>query len=204
MGARMALITRRRLLQGSGLAVTGLIAAPAIVRADSTMVSKGIYWKRVPCQKDHVYSNHLVPDAWFLEIYAPPEQSWSVATRPDNGEVQTLTTPPYGNGDTKSVRPEANGAVGCLVVSKDLAGGTNDKTLDVLNRWAPKNFYGPLHLLGPGRFGFSANFAFPAGAVGSGAIWVAIWIKGPEGQFPLTPAGWPYATVPSPEPKDEF
>ena len=85
----MALITRRRLLQGSGLAATGLIAAPAIVRADSTMVSKGIYWKRVPCQKDHVYSKHLVPDVWFLEIYAPPEQSFSRRS----GHPSSFTTP---------------------------------------------------------------------------------------------------------------
>ena len=35
-------------------------------------------------------------------------------------------------------------------------------------------------------------------------IWIAIWVKGPEGQFPLTPAGWPFAAAPSPEPKDEF
>ena len=184
---------------GSGLAAAGLVAAPAILRADDATVSKGMYWKRVPCQKDHVYSKHLVPDRWFLELYAPPDQSWSVTSG-----TETLTAPPFGNGDTKSARPETNGAVGCMVVSKDLSGGTNDKTLDILSRWPPKNFYGPLHLLGPGRFGFSANFSFPPGAVGSGAIWIAIWVKGPEGQFPLTPAGWPYAAVPSPEPKDEF
>ncbi|HKF72142.1 MAG TPA: hypothetical protein VKB68_10345 [Stellaceae bacterium] len=195
----MALITRRRVI-GSGLVTAGLVAAPAIPRAaDDTMVSKGIYWKRVPCQKEHVYSKHLVPDRWFLELYAPPEQSWSVAY----ADGTTLTGAPYGNGDTKSARPEMNGAVGCMVVSKDLGGGTNDKTLDILNRWPPKNFYGPLHLLGPGRFGFSANFIFPAGAQGSGAIWIAIWVKGPEGQFPLTPAGWPYAAVPA-DPKDDF
>ena len=196
----MPVITRRRLI-GSGLSVAGLVAAPAIIRAaDDTMVAKGIYWKRVPCQRDHVYSKHQVPDRWFLELYAPPEQSWSV-TYPD---ASTLTAAPWGNGDTKSPRPEGNGAVGCVVVSKDLSGGTNDKTLDIFNRWPPKNFYGPLHLLGPGRYGFSANFNFPPGATGSGAIWVAIWVKGPEGQFPLTPAGWPFATVPSPEPKDDF
>jgi hypothetical protein len=194
----MALITRRRLM-GSGLAAAGLVAAPAILRADDSVVSKGIYWKRVPCQKDHVYSKHLVPDRWYLEFYAPPEQSWSVTS-----DSQTLSTPPFGNGDTKSVRPETNGAVGCLVVSKDLSGGTNDKTLNILNKWPPKNIYAPMQLVGPGRFGFSANFAFPPGAVGSGAIWVAVWVRGPEGQFPLTPAGWPYASVPSPEPKDEF
>lgn len=196
----MTLITRRRLI-GSGVAAAGAIAAPAILRAaDDTMVSKGIYWKRVPCQREHVYSRHLVPDRWFLEFYAPPEQSWSVAS-PDGA---TLTAAPWGNGDTKSARPETNGAVGCMVVSKDLSGGSNDKTLDILNRWPPKNFYGPLHLLGPGRFGFSANFNFAPGATGSGAIWIAIWVKGPEGQFPLTPAGWPYAQLPSPEPKDDF
>ena len=200
----MALVTRRRLI-GSGLAAAGLVAAPAIVlAADDTMVSKGIYWKRVPCQKDHVYSKHLVPDRWFLELYAPPEQSWSVTYPVGSENAGTLTTAPWGNGDTKSPRPETNGAVGCMIVSKDLNGGTNDKTLDIMNRWPPKNFYGPLHLLGPGRFGFSANFTFTPGATGSGAIWVAIWVKGPEGQFPLTPAGWPYATVPSPEPKEEF
>ena len=91
-----------------------------------------------------------------------------------------------------------------MVVSKDLSSGTNDKTLGVLNRWPPQNVYGPLQLLGPGRFGFSANFTFSPGAVGNGAIWLAIWVKGPERQFPLTPSGWPYASVPSPEPKDEF
>ena len=195
----MALISRRRLI-GSGLAAAGMVAAPTIPRADDAMVSKGIYWKRVPCQKDHVYSAQLVPDRWFVEIYAPPEQSWSIV----NPDGSTLTAAPFGNGDTKSARPEVNGAVGCVVVSKDLSGGTNDKTLDIVNRWPPKNFYGPLHLLGPGRFGFSANFNFPPGAKGSGAIWLAIWVKGPEGQFPLTPAGWPYAAVPSPEPKDDF
>ena len=196
----MTLITRRRLI-GSGIAAAGMIASPAVLRAaDDSMVAKGIYWKRVPCQKDHVYSKHLVPDRWFVEIYAPPEQTWSVAY-PDGA---TLTAAPWGNGDTKSPRPETNGAVGCMVVSKDLSGGTNDKTLDILNRWPPKNFYGPLHLLGPGRFGFSANFNFPPGATGSGAIWVAIWVKGPEGQFPLTPAGWPYANLPSPAPQDDF
>ena len=196
----MALITRRRLI-GSGLAAAGVIAAPAILRAaDDSMAAKGIYWKRVPCQKDHVYSKHLVPDRWFLEFYAPPEQSWSVTY----ADGSTSTAAPFGNGDTKSARPEGNGAVGCMIVSKDLSGGTNDKTLDILNRWPPKNFYGPLHLLGPGRFGFSANFMFPPGAQGKGAIWIAIWIKGPEGQFPLTPAGWPYAAVPSPEPNDDF
>ena len=195
----MASITRRRLI-GGGLAAAGVVAAPAIARGDDAMVSKGIYWKRVPCQKAHVYAQHLVPDRWFVELYAPPEQSWSVAY-PDGS---TLTAAPYGNGDTKSPRPEGNGALGCMVVSKDLSGGTNDKTLDILNRWPPKNFYGPLHLLGPGRFAFSANFNFPPGATGSGAIWIAIWVKGPEGQFPLTPASWPYAALPSPEPKDDF
>ncbi|MGH7123735.1 MAG: hypothetical protein ACREFI_05135 [Stellaceae bacterium] len=196
----MTLITRRRVV-GSGLAAAGLVAAPAILRAaDDAVVTKGIYWKRVPCQKDHVYANHLVPDRWFVELYAPPEQSWSVAY----ADGTRLTAAPYGNGDTKSPRPETNGAVGCMVVSKDLSGGTSDKTLDVLNRWPPKNFYGALHLLGPGRFGFSANFNFPPGAVGSGAIWIAIWVKGPEGQFPLTPAGGPYAALPSPEPKDDL
>jgi len=196
----MVSISRRRLVRSS-LAAAGILAAPPILRAaDSAMVDKGMYWKRVPCQKDHVYSTHLVPDRWFLELYAPPEQSWSV-TYADGSK---LTAAPYGNGDTKSARPEGNGAVGCVVVSKDLSSGTNDKTLDILNRWPPKNFYGPLHLLGPGRFGFSANFMFPAGAQGSGAIWIAIWVKGPEGQFPLTPTGWPYAAVPSPEPKDDF
>ncbi len=196
----MALLTRRRLI-GGGVAAAGALAAPAILRAaDDAMVAKGIYWKRVPCQKEHVYSKHLVPERWFLELYAPPEQSWSVAY----SDGTTLTAAPWGNGDTKSPRPETNGAVGCMVVSKDLSGGTSDKTLDILNRWPPKNFYGPLHLLGPGRFGFSANFNFPPGATGSGAIWIAIWVKGPEGQFPLTPAGWPYATLPSPEPRDDF
>ena len=195
----MTLIARRRLVRG-GLVAAGLVAAPAILRAADAMVEKGIYWKRVPCQKDHVYSKHLVPDRWFLELYAPPGQSWSVAY----AEGSTLTAAPWGDGDTKSARPEANGAVGCVVVSKDLSGGTNDKTLDIVNRWPPKNFYGPLHLLGPGRFGFSPNFNFPPGAQGSGAIWVAIWVKGPEGQFPLTPAGWPYANLPSPEPNDGF
>lgn len=197
----MGLITRRHLI-GTGLAGAGALAAPAILSAaDDAMVSKGvIYWKRVLCQREHVFSKHLVPDRWFLELYAPPEQSWSIA----NPDGTTLTAAPWGNGDTKSPRPETNGAVGCVVVSKDLSGGTNDKTLDVMNRWPPKNFYGPLHLLGPGRFGFSANFNFPPGATGSGAIWVAIWIKGPEGQFPLTPAGWPYAKLPSPGPADDF
>ena len=200
----MALITRRGLI-GTGLAAAGVLAAPAIVRAaDDPMVTKGIYWKRVPCQKEHVYSKHLVPDRWYLEFYAPPEQSWSVTYPAGSDTAGTLTAAPWGNGDTKSARPETNGALGCMVVSKDLSGGTNDKTLDILNRWPPKNFYGPLHLLGPGRFGFSANFNFPPGAVGNGAIWIAIWIKGPEGQFPLTPAGWPFATGPSPESKDEF
>lgn len=57
----------------------------------------------------------------------------------------------------------------------------------------------------PGRFGFSANFTFSPGAVGIGAIWIAIWVKGPEGQFPLIPPGWRYAAaLPSPEPKDDF
>ena len=197
----MGLITRRHLI-GTGLAGAGALAAPAILSAaDDAMVSKGvIYWKRVPCQREHVFSKHLVPDRWFLELYAPPEQSWSIA----NPDGTTLTAAPWGNGDIKSPRPETNGAVGCVVVSKDLSGGTNDKTLDIMNRWPPKNFYGPLHLLGPGRFGFSANFNFPPGATGSGAIWVAIWIKGPEGQFPLTPAGWPYAKLPSPGPADDF
>jgi hypothetical protein len=96
----MASITRRRLI-GSGLAAAGVVAAPAIIRADDAMVSKGIYWRRVPCQKDHVYAKHLVPDRWFVELYAPPEQSWSVAY-PDGN---TLTAAPFGNGDTKSPRP---------------------------------------------------------------------------------------------------
>jgi hypothetical protein len=196
----MALITRRRLL-GRGLVAAAGVTAPGMLRAaDDAMVSKGIYWKRVPCQKEHVYSKHLVPDRWFVEIHAPPEQTWSVAY----ADGTSLTAAPWGNGDTKSARPETNGALGCVVVSKDLSGGTNDKTLDIVNRWPPKNFYGPLHLLGPGRFGFSPNFNFPPGAQGSGAIWVAIWVKGPEGQFPLTPAGWPYASVPSPAPPDDF
>jgi hypothetical protein len=199
----MTLITRRRLI-GSCVAAAGLIAAPAIAGAEDPIVAKGIYWKRVPCQKDHVYSKHLVPDRFFLEVYAPPEQSWSVTYPAESGNAGTLTAAPWGNGDTKFARPEANGAVGCVVVSKDLSGGTNDKTLGILNRWPPKNVYGPLQLVGPGRFGFSANFAFPPGAVGNGAIWIAIWVKGLEGQFPLTPPGWPYAGVPSPEPRDEF
>jgi hypothetical protein len=199
----MTLITRRRLI-GSGVAAAGLIAAPAIAGAEDPIVAKGIYWKRVPCQKDHVYSKHLVPDRFFLEVYAPPEQSWSVTYPAESGNAGALTAAPWGNCDTKSARPETNGAVGCVVVSKDLSGGTNDKTLGILNRWPPKNVYGPLQLVGPGRFGFSANFAFPPGAVGNGAIWIAIWVKGLEGQFPLTPSGWPYAGVPSPEPRDEF
>ncbi len=199
----MTLITRRRLI-GSGVAAAGLIAAPAIAGAEDPIVAKGIYWKRVPCQKDRVYSKHLVPDRFFLEVYAPPEQSWTVTYPAESGNAGTLTAAPWGNGDTKSARPETNGAVGCVVVSKDLSGGTNDKTLGILNRWPPKNVYGPLQLVGPGRFGFSANFAFPPGAVGNGAIWIAIWVKGLEGQFPLTPSGWPYAGVPSPEPRDEF
>jgi hypothetical protein len=199
----MTLITRRRLI-GSGVAAAGLIAARAIAGAEDPIVAKGIYWKRVPCQKDHVYSKHLVPDRFFLEVYAPPEQSWTVTYPAESGNAGTLTAAPWGNGDTKSARPETNGAVGCVVVSKDLSGGTNDKTLGILNRWPPKNVYGPLQLVGPGRFGFSANFAFPPGAVGNGAIWIAIWVKGLEGQFPLTPSGWPYAGVPSPEPRDEF
>ena len=80
----MAFITRRRLI-GSGFAAAGLVAAPAVLRADDPMVTKGIYWKRVPCRKDHVYSKHLVPDRWFLEIYAPPEQSWSVTYPAESG-----------------------------------------------------------------------------------------------------------------------
>src|SRR5689334_3476320 len=88
---QMTLIARRHLI-GSSLIAAGLFA-PAIIRAaEETMVSKGVYWKHVPCQRDHVYSKHLVPDRWFLELYAPPEQSWSVAY-PDGS---TSTAAPWG------------------------------------------------------------------------------------------------------------
>lgn len=121
-GVGMTLITRRRLI-GSGFAAAGRVAAPAVLRADDPMVAKGVYWKRVPCQKDHVYSKHLVPDRWFLELYALPDQSWCVTYPPESGNAGTLAAAPFGNGDTKSVRPETNGAAGCVVVSKDLSDG---------------------------------------------------------------------------------
>jgi hypothetical protein len=199
----MALITRRRLIRG-GLAAAGIVAAPAILRAAENEVAKGMYWIRVPASKDKVYAKHLVPDVFHLEFYAPPNQTWSVTYHPDNAASTTVTAAPFGNGDTKSPRPNTYGALGCVTISLDRAGGRNDLYAGILNKWPPQNIYNPLELNGPGRFAFAANFPFPPNAEGSGAIWVACWVKGLRGQYPHAPDGWPFAAVPSPAPNDDF
>jgi len=197
------LITRRGLI-GSGFAAAGALAAPAILRAADSDIAKGMYWIRVPASKDKVYAKHTVADVIHLEFYAPPNQTWGVTYHPDNAAAYTVTASPFGNGDTKSPRPNTYGAVGCVTISLDRAGGKNDLNVGVLNRWPPKNIYVPMEYYGPGRFAFAANFDFPPNAEGNGAMWIACFVKGLRGQYPHDPDGYPFATVPSPGPKDDF